>query len=97
MTNYLSTEGLVIEPKELFEWYVPLGLKSWFLDQEIAEEKIIELDWWESEDFSENLKITFTSNLHWSRRTPWDTNKSLWGSWSVQIAGFKSWFAGDTG
>ena len=77
--------------------YVPLGLKSWFLDQEIVEEKIIELDWWESEDFSENVTITFTPNIHWSRRTPWDVNKSLWGSWSVQIADFKSWFAEDTG
>ena len=79
------------------KWYVPLGLKSWFLEQDIAAEKVIELDWWETDNFSENVKITFTPNIHWSRRTPWDKNKSLWGSWSVQIGDFKSWFAGDTG
>jgi N-acyl-phosphatidylethanolamine-hydrolysing phospholipase D len=42
------------------------------------------------------VKITFTPSVHWSKRTPWDTNKSLWGSWAVQIGNFKSWFAGDT-
>ena len=42
------------------------------------------------------MKITFTPSVHWSKRTPWDTNKSLWGSWAVQIRNFKSWFAGDT-
>ena len=78
-------------------WYVPLGLKSWFLDQDIAAEKIVELDWWETDIFSENVSITFTPNVHWSKRTLWDQNQSLWGSWSVQIGDFNSWFAGDTG
>jgi N-acyl-phosphatidylethanolamine-hydrolysing phospholipase D len=78
-------------------WYVPLGLKNWFLDRGIAADRIVELDWWESHAFSDEVEITFAPNEHWSKRTPWDTNQSLWGSWAVNIAGFKSWFAGDTG
>ena len=78
-------------------WYVPLGLKSWFLGRGISSAKIIELDWWESHQFSKEVKITIAPNIHWSRRTPWDTNKSLWGSWAVEIGDFQSWFAGDTG
>ena len=81
-------------------WLVPLGLKAWFLERGIATEKVIELDWWEPHQFSKKgsltVKITFTPSVHWSKRTPWDTNKSLWGSWAVQIGNFKSWFAGDT-
>ena len=77
-------------------WYVPLGLKMWFEKQGIHSDKIVELDWWQSDWFSDDVCVTFTPSVHWSKRTPWDTNKSLWGSWSVKIAGFNSWFAGDT-
>ena len=78
-------------------WFVPLGLKAWFLERGIVSEKVIELDWWESSQFSNAVKITFTPSIHWSRRTPWNTNKSLWGSWAIRIGDFNSWFAGDTG
>ena len=79
------------------QWYVPLGLKNWFLDRGISTERVVELDWWQSHQYNEEVNVTFTPVEHWSKRTPWDTNESLWGGWSVDIAGFKSWFAGDTG
>jgi N-acyl-phosphatidylethanolamine-hydrolysing phospholipase D len=78
-------------------WYVPLGLKEWFLDRGISSERVIELDWWESHRFNDQVEVTMTPAQHWSKRTPWDTNESLWGGWAVDIDGFKSWFAGDTG
>jgi N-acyl-phosphatidylethanolamine-hydrolysing phospholipase D len=78
-------------------WYVPLGLKAWFLDRGISDERVIELDWWESHRFNDQVEVMMTPAQHWSKRTPWDTNKTLWGGWAVEIAGFKSWFAGDTG
>ena len=77
-------------------WYVPLGLKNWFLDRGINSDKVVELDWWESHQFSDDVTITSAPSEHWSRRRIFDTNKSLWGSWAIDIAGFKSWFAGDT-
>lgn len=77
-------------------WFVPLGLKAWFLDRGINTDRVVELDWWESYPFSDEVTLTLTPSVHWSKRSPWDTNQSLWGAWSVQIAGFKSWFAGDT-
>ncbi len=77
-------------------WYVPLGLKSWFEEMGIHSDKIIELDWWQSHQFTQGVTITFTPSIHWSQRTPWDTNKSLWGAWNVKIDDFNSWFAGDT-
>jgi N-acyl-phosphatidylethanolamine-hydrolysing phospholipase D len=78
-------------------WFVPLGLKPWFLERGIESDRVIELDWWESHQFSPEVVVTFTPTVHWSKRTPWDTNKTLWGGWAVDIAGFKSWHAGDTG
>ena len=78
-------------------WFVPLGLKAWFLSRGIASQQVVELDWWQSHRFSEDVEITFTPAQHWSRRGLWDTNQSLWGGWAVDIDGFNSWFAGDTG
>ncbi|KAH8732177.1 beta-lactamase superfamily domain-containing protein [Phaeosphaeriaceae sp. PMI808] len=34
---------------------------------------------------------------HVSARGPFDKNKTLWASWSVESGGAKLWFAGDTG
>ena len=78
-------------------WYVPLGLKSWFLERGISAERVIELDWWEKHRFDERVEVTMTPAQHWSRRTIWDTNASLWGGWAVDINGFNSFFVGDTG
>ncbi len=78
-------------------WYVPLGLKTWFLDRGISAGRVVELDWWQSHRFNDRVEVTMTPAQHWSKRTPWDTNKSLWGGWAVDIDGFNSWFAGDTG
>lgn len=78
-------------------WLVPLGLRSWFLNRGIDASKVVELDWWESYQFDDQTIITFAPSIHWSKRSLWDTNQSLWGSWAVDIAGFKTWFAGDTG
>ncbi len=78
-------------------WLVPLGLKQWLIKRDIDAENIIELDWWQSYAYSDQVNITATPSLHWSKRTPFDTNKSLWASWHININGFKTWFAGDTG
>jgi N-acyl-phosphatidylethanolamine-hydrolysing phospholipase D len=78
-------------------WYVPLGLKAWFVDIGISAERVVELDWWQSARYDGRVQVTFTPAQHWSRRGLWDTNQSLWGGWAVDIDGFNSWFAGDTG
>jgi hypothetical protein len=45
--------------------------------------------WWEESelvagtDDGSKTKIVFTPTNHWSRRTAFDQNKCLWGSWAV--------------
>lgn len=75
-------------------WLVPLGLKAWFNEQGVTQ--VLELDWWQAHQF-DDLTLRLTPAQHWSKRTPWDTNESLWGSWQIQIDDFNSWFGGDTG
>jgi N-acyl-phosphatidylethanolamine-hydrolysing phospholipase D len=82
------------------KFFVPLGLKTWFDARSIAQ--VTELDWWGQADLGNDLRLHFTPAQHWSRRTPWDTNASLWGGYMVEWArsSLPSWrfmFPGDTG
>lgn len=73
---------------------VPLGLKRWFDRQRIG--NVRELDWWATTDVR-GATFTFVPARHWSARTLWDRNRSLWGGWVMAHEGFRFWFAGDTG
>jgi L-ascorbate metabolism protein UlaG (beta-lactamase superfamily) len=53
------------------------------------------LTWGESININ-NTKITLEKAYHWSKRTPWDSNKALWGSFVIQTPTQKIFFAGDT-
>ncbi|MBB3228484.1 L-ascorbate metabolism protein UlaG (beta-lactamase superfamily) [Luteibacter sp. Sphag1AF] len=73
---------------------VPLGLKRWF--DRAGIHNVRELDWWESTRIGD-ATFTLVPARHWSARTLWDTNRSLWGGWVMEQDGFRFWFAGDTG
>lgn len=77
-------------------FFVPLKLKSWFLDQGIQSQNIRELDWWDGEVW-DDLWVQALPSQHFSSRTPFDFNQTLWASWLVMIGNTKFWFAGDTG
>lgn len=78
------------------QWLVPLGLKAWFAKAGVDPTRVLELDWWESVQFGA-VTITCTPAQHWSSRSLWDRNKSLWSSWMLQIDDRTIWYSGDTG
>ncbi|MDH3328348.1 MAG: MBL fold metallo-hydrolase [Desulfobulbaceae bacterium] len=77
-------------------WLVPLGLKKWFVNAGIKEEKVIEFDWWDKRQF-DRVIISATPAQHWSSRSLWDKSETLWVSWLMQIDDFTVWYSGDTG
>ena len=90
-------------------FYVPKGLGRWFDERKIA--PVTELGWWESATLGgtgadgeeeATVRISLTPAQHWSRRTPFNTNASLWGGylleWHTQgKAPWRFMFPGDTG
>lgn len=73
---------------------VPLRLGKYFKKRGFN--RVIEMDWWDS--FTENgLVIHALPSQHWSKRTPFDRNKSLWASFALEGADTKVYFTGDTG
>lgn len=76
------------------EFIVPLGLKPWFV--RLGAKRVAQLDWWE-QTVSAGMTVHAVPARHWSMRTPWDHNRSLWCGWVLHHQHFRFWFSGDTG
>lgn len=93
--DHLDTATIRALPANV-RYAVPLGLTPWFVAQGVAAERVYEFDWWQDLRMG-SLTLTATPSQHWSARSLWDRNDTLWASWLIQIDDFTSWFAGDTG
>jgi L-ascorbate metabolism protein UlaG (beta-lactamase superfamily) len=58
--------------------------------------KIFELDWWERTTAGA-AEITCVPAQHFSARTPWDRNRTLWCGYIVRVDDVTIYFAGDSG
>jgi L-ascorbate metabolism protein UlaG (beta-lactamase superfamily) len=58
--------------------------------------KIEELDWWQSTTVGD-AEITCVPAQHFSARTLWDRNRTLWCGYVVRTGGLTVYFAGDSG
>jgi len=59
-------------------------------------ERVEELDWWQVAAKSP-FPVTATLAQHFSSRTPFDRNRTLWAGFVLEIGGRKIFFAGDSG
>lgn len=75
-------------------WVVSKGLKKWFGVRGI--ENCIELNWWESWS-GLGCQVTGVPTQHFSGRTLFDRNKTLWNGYVVEMREKKFYFVGDTG
>ncbi len=88
-------------------YLVPLGDKHWFDKRGFSQ--VHEYTWWQQEGFAleslalqsfalnkEQITFSFLPAFHWSQRGLFDKNRSLWGSWMIEVAGHTIYFAGDT-
>lgn len=74
-------------------FYVGLGVGERFSTMHQVEE----MDWWDKLDFNERVKIHFVPVQHFSGRTLWDRNSTLWGGFVIELPQKKIYFGGDTG
>ena len=72
---------------------IPLKLSNFFK----RFKDVNELDWYDEIKINSDLKVTLLPAVHWSKRSLFDTNKTLWGSFLIEYKGKKIFFASDTG
>ena len=76
-------------------YLTPLGYKDWFASV-LPGARVIELDWFETY-IHKGITYRLLPAQHWTKRTFFDTNIRLWGSWLIEGNGRKVYFAGDSG
>ena len=92
--DHLSTRTVQRFPYKKAKILAPLKLGKYFTKNGFS--NVSEMDWYEEIKVND-LKITFLPAVHWSKRSLWDTNKTLWGSFLIEHKGKKLFFACDTG
>jgi L-ascorbate metabolism protein UlaG (beta-lactamase superfamily) len=75
---------------------VPLGVGEHMERWGVPHEKILEFDWWETNEVIDSVIVTCTPARHFSGRG-FTRNKTLWGSFVVKTAGHSIFFGGDSG
>ena len=58
--------------------------------------KVVELDWWESRDVADGVRVTATPARHYSGRG-FRRDPTLWASMALLGPSHRVWFSGDTG
>jgi N-acyl-phosphatidylethanolamine-hydrolysing phospholipase D len=76
------------------KFLVPLGVDTWMRAQGVTTAQA--LDWWDTVKVG-TLEFHFVPAQHWSKRTPFDRNATLWGGWVVRSPSWSFYFTGDTG
>jgi N-acyl-phosphatidylethanolamine-hydrolysing phospholipase D len=79
-------------------FFAPLGVDLW-LQKNVTQgdaTHIVKMDWWDSAKIK-GTEIHFLPVQHWSSRTPWDRDETLWGAYAVRRPGFSFFFSGDLG
>jgi N-acyl-phosphatidylethanolamine-hydrolysing phospholipase D len=75
-------------------WITPLGVARRLHARGV--QTVSELDWWQSSTVGD-AQVTCVPAQHFSGRTPWDRNTTLWAGFVLRIAGHTLYFVGDTG
>ncbi|MBP0604725.1 MULTISPECIES: MBL fold metallo-hydrolase [Burkholderia] len=73
-----------------------LGVGDRLIEWGIDADKVRQLDWWQSADVA-GLTLTATPAQHFSGRSLFDGNSTLWASWVIVDDDLRVFFSGDTG
>lgn len=82
--------------KQIKQYVVPAGLKKILTGFGAAPEKIAELSWYEAWT-GIGLQVVLTPSQHGSARSPFDQNRTLWGSYFIKWKNYTVFDTGDGG
>ena len=77
-------------------YFVPLGVGARLQQMGVAPERIEEFDWWQRSRHGE-VEIVAAPAQHFSGRTLWDRDRTLWASWVVSSGPHRLYYSGDSG
>ena len=76
-------------------FFIPQGDEKWFLKRKA--QNVYPSQWGYQHTLPDSdITFTFLPAYHWSQRSLFDRNKSLWGSWMIESGNQSFYFGGDT-
>lgn len=94
--DHLDKGSILALDEKVERFLVPLKVGDHLRRWGIADDKIVELDWWQSHAVG-SLKFTATPAQHFSGRGLGDRDETLWASWAIEGREAKIFFSGDSG
>ncbi|TGN08494.1 MBL fold metallo-hydrolase [Leptospira ilyithenensis] len=94
--DHLDYETTLALNKKGVKFIVPLAVGEHLSDWGVPEERIIELDWWESHKLSD-FEIVATPARHASGRKLIDYDEHLWAGYAILGTKHRVYYSGDTG
>ena len=94
--DHLDEKSLLQLNSRTKKFITPLKVGDYLIAWGIPQEKVLQLDWWQSTQIGD-VTITCTPARHFSGRGLWGWNKTLWSSWVLKHSERAVYFGGDTG
>ena len=94
--DHLDRDTVIKLAAKTSVFLAPLGVGDHLIDWGIAADKIHQLDWWQTLEV-EGLQFTATPAQHFSGRSMFSENPTLWASWVIYTGTHRVFFSGDTG
>jgi L-ascorbate metabolism protein UlaG (beta-lactamase superfamily) len=94
--DHLDTPTIEFLNGRVQRYFVPLGVGARLQDMGVAAPRIQEFDWWQGASHAD-VRLTAVPAQHFSGRTLWDRNRTLWAGWVIESGGQRIYYSGDTG
>ena len=94
--DHLDYATIMALASKVGQFLTPLGVGDRLISWGIAQDKVKQLDWWQSAEI-DGIRFVATPAQHFSGRTPFDRNSTLWASWVILTPELRVFFSGDSG
>lgn len=94
--DHLDRETVLALADRTEIFLTPLGVGERLIEWGIDAAKVRQFDWWQGTEI-DGISFTATPAQHFSGRSLFDGNSTLWASWTIIDAQLRIFFSGDTG
>ncbi|WP_345816097.1 MBL fold metallo-hydrolase [Paraburkholderia sp. PREW-6R] len=94
--DHLDHETVLALAERTDVFLTPLGVGDRLIEWGIDARKVRQFDWWQEANI-DGLTLTAAPGQHFSGRSLFDGNSTLWASWVIADNELKIFFSGDTG
>ncbi|HEY0942491.1 MAG TPA: MBL fold metallo-hydrolase [Steroidobacter sp.] len=94
--DHLDRDTVIALAARTSMFLAPLGVGDQLVRWGIPAEKTRQLDWWQTVEV-EGIQFTATPAQHFSGRSMFADNPTLWASWSIYTGNHRIFFSGDSG